>query len=90
MRKAKKNIRARNKCARIINRIDNTGKMRTETVNRDAESLTIAISTDPRSHASRLFIDDVDGTTVEFTGATARTLFRTLWKHYWYTDKSLV
>ena len=80
---------ATNKNAVIANRIDRTGKWRTETSRRDEGSLNAAISTDSNSNTTRLFLDFPDAS-VSMSGREARTLFRLLSSHYGYTNKSFV
>ncbi len=78
-----------NKNAHIVNRIDRTGKVRTETARRDNGQLDVAVSTDPRTGATRLFFDENgrEGNfggfaSLQLDGRQARTLFLTLQKHY--------
>ena len=78
-----------NKNAHIINRIDRTGKIRTETARRDSGEFDVAVSTNPRTGATRLFFDAEgrDGNfgglaTLTLNGRQARTLFLALQKHY--------
>lgn len=79
-----------NKNAIIRNRVDRTGKLRTETAGRDEDSIVAAISTSTRTNTTNLFIDDpMSGETVRLDGRLARTLFRLLASHYGYTNKSL-
>ena len=78
-----------NKNAHIINRVDRTGKVRTETTRRDANELDIAVSTDTSTEATRLFLD-AEGregnfggwATMSLNGRQARTLFLALQAHY--------
>lgn len=78
-----------NKNAHIINRVDRTGKVRTETVRRDPYEFDVAVSTNPRTGATRLFFDERgrEGNfggyaSFELDGRQARTLFIALQKHY--------
>jgi hypothetical protein len=78
-----------NKNARIVNRIDKTGKSRTETQGRDVGSVEMAVSTDVNCNSTNLFIDfPYDGGTARLNGHEARTLYRLLRKHYGKTGKS--
>lgn len=86
-----------NKNARIVSRRARGGSLRTETMGRDS-GVDVAVVTDVRSEATRLFIDlegRSDGSfngqapSLELTGREARTLFRVLASHFNYTDKSL-
>lgn len=78
-----------NKNAHIISRVDRTGKIRTETVRRDANEFDVAVSTNPRTGATRVFFDS-EGREGNFgglasltlNGRQARTLFLALQKHY--------
>lgn len=86
---------SQNKNARIVSRIDRTGKSRTETQRRDEGSVRMAVSTDDRNDSTNLFIDfpsnDSDGVdTVRLNGHEARSLYRLLRKHYGYTSKSRI
>jgi hypothetical protein len=84
----KKNTVAQNRNASIRTREDRRGNSRTETFRRDEDSVSVAISTNPRNDSTRLFIDTADGQTYSFDGRTARTLYRTLQKHYQNTGKA--
>ena len=79
---------ATNKNARISSRLDRTGKLRTETTRRDNGELDVAISTNPRTGRTRVFVD-ADGrnnripfASLELNGHQARTLFIALEKHF--------
>lgn len=84
-----------NRNSRIVSRIDRTGKVRTETTNRDGGTLDIAVSTDTRTNTTRVFFD-AEGREGNFggradlslTGSEARTLYRTLQRHFEATGKS--
>lgn len=77
-----------NRNARIVTRIDKTGKLRTETQRRDANTTLMAVSTDQRSDSTNLFIDFDSGESVRFSGREARSLYRLLRKHYGKAGKS--
>jgi hypothetical protein len=77
-----------NRNASIRTREDRRGKLRTETFRRSEDSINVAVSTDPSTDATMLFIDSPDGQTYRFDGRTARTLYRTLQKHYEFTGKA--
>ena len=84
---------SQNRNAVIRTRQDRTGKLRTETARRDDSTFTAAVSTNPKTDSTKLFIDfpnqgDSRGAAVEFTGSEARTLYRLLQKHYRQADKS--
>lgn len=89
-----------NKNSRIQTRVDRTGKLRTETVRRDAGSFDVAISTDTRNNSTRVFIDSFGrsradgenffmGADLELSGHQARTLYRALKKHLKAQGKSV-
>jgi len=78
-----------NKNSHIITRTDRTGKVRTETTRRDRNRLDVAVSTDPKTGKTRVFLDSFgrDGhfgglATFELSGREARTLFIALQRHY--------
>lgn len=85
---AKKNMISQNRSASIRTREDRRGNLRTETFRRDEDTVAVAISTNPRNDATRLFVDTPEGETYSFDGRTARTLYRALQKHYAFTGKS--
>lgn len=88
MRKNRKTI-GQNRNATIRTREDRTGKLRTETFRRDSDSITAAMSTNPKTDSSTLFIDIPNSPeTVRLDGRQARTLYRLLQKHYRNSDKS--
>lgn len=86
MSNRRKNYQNRN--ASIRSRADQNGNIRTETFRRDDSSISLAISTDPRSDSTQVSIDTPFGSSYRFDGRTARTLYRALQKHYQVTDKS--
>jgi hypothetical protein len=67
---------------------DNNGELRTETYNRDEGTASFAITTNPASKASSLYIELPD-TSIRLSGSEARTLYRLLNKHYTVTGKSV-
>lgn len=71
-----------NRNSRLNTRIDRTGKLRTETVSRDDNTIRAAISTHRKNNSSNLYVDFPTGQTVRITGREARTLYRLLDKHY--------
>jgi hypothetical protein len=78
-----------NRNAVIRTREDRTGKTRTETARRDDSTISVAISTNPKTDSTRMFVDFPNrGGAVEFSGSEARTLYRLLQKHYSETGKS--
>jgi hypothetical protein len=80
-----------NKNARIESRVCRNGKLRTETARRDDGVWNAAVTTDPQTNATNLFLDLEDGTTVKLSGREARTLYLLLSKHYDYrATKTLV
>lgn len=82
----------RNRNSRINSRVDRTGKIRTETVNRDWDTIKAAVSTHPRKKSTNLYVDFPIGETIRsvaFSGSEARTLYRLLQKHFDVTNKSL-
>lgn len=83
---------AQNRNARIASRLSKGSKLRTETRGRD-DGITMAVTTDKRSHNTQLFIDfdggnANGGSTIRLDGRKARTLFRLLSTHYGYAGKS--
>jgi hypothetical protein len=76
-----------NRHAEIRSRIDRTGKLRTETIRRDEDQMTVAISTDTTLNSTNLYVDFPDGGLFKADGRTARTLYRALQKHYQATNK---
>lgn len=85
---SKKNNAISNKNASIRTRHDSKGNSRTETFGRDRDSINVAVSTNPTTEATKLFIDTPEGISYSFDGRTARTLYRALQKHYQFTGKS--
>ena len=80
---------AQNRNAVIRTREDRTGKTRTETARRDDSTISVAISTNPKTDSTRMFVDFPNrGGVVEFSGSEDRTLYRLLQKHYSETGKS--
>ena len=89
--KTRKNSKfvSQNRNAVIRTREDRTGKTRTETARRDDTAMSVALSTNPKTDSTRMFVDfPNDGSAVEFSGSEARTLYRLLQKHYSQTGKS--
>lgn len=84
----KKNVVNQNRSASIRTRKDSRGKLRTETFRRDSQSINIAVSTNPTTNATMLYIDTPEGDTYRFDGRTIRTLYRALQKHYQFTRKT--
>jgi hypothetical protein len=86
----RRNLRTpvQNRNATIRTRETRNGKLRTETFRRDDDSISVAVSTDPKSDSTSLFVDFPDASTVRFDGRQARTLYRILQKHYQNTNKS--
>lgn len=81
-----------NKNSHIVSRIDRRGNLRTETSRRDPGTLDVAVSTDPRSNSTRVYID-VEGRSnafgcadLELSGHQALTLYRTLARHFQNTN----
>ena len=87
-RRKNRSTQSTNHNATITSRIDRTGKFRTETSRRDEGSVTIAVSTNPKSDATTLFVDAPNGDTFRFDGRIARTLYRALQKHYMFAGKA--
>ncbi len=83
---SRKNV-TQNRQAIIVTREDRNGKLRTETSRRDENTTSFAVSTNPTSNSTALFIDTVDGG-ISMSGSEARTLYRLLRKHYKYTGKA--
>lgn len=85
---AKRNNVPQNRSASIRSREDRRGKLRTETFRRDEDTVQVAVSTDPEVNATMLYVDTPTGDTFSFDGRTARTIYRALQKHYFYTGKT--
>jgi len=85
---ANKNYIPTNRSASIRTREDSRGKLRTETFRRDEDTVSVAVSTNPRTDATNLYIDSAAGDCLSFDGRTARTVYRALQKHYQFTQKS--
>lgn len=85
---SKKNTIAQNRNASIRSREDRRGNLRTETFRRDEETASVAVSTNPRNASTRVFIDTPEGETYSFDGRMARTIYRTLQKHYQFAGKA--
>jgi len=77
---SKKNSINRN--ATIRTRTDRRGNLRTETFRRDEDTMKVAVSTNPKSNSTVLFVDAPDGDVFRFDGRAARTIYRALQKHY--------
>ena len=77
-----------NKSARIVSRISKNGKLRTETALRDEGTTNVAMTTDEKTNATKLFLDLDDGSTVSLSGREARTLYRVMRRHYRFANKS--
>lgn len=78
-----------NRNAIIRTREDRTGKLRTETFRRDNDSIVAAVSTNPKTDSTSLFIDLPNSAeTIRMDGRQARTLYRLLQKHYRNSDKT--
>lgn len=78
-----------NRNARIASRTDRKGKMRTETVDRDRDSVKMAATFDPRTNSTNVFIDyPYSDDKVSLDGRQARSLFRLLKKHYSATGRA--
>jgi hypothetical protein len=77
-----------NRNATIRSREDRRGNLRTETIRRDDDSFTAAVSTNPKNDSTSLFVDFPDQSYVKFDGRQARTLYRLLQKHYRSASKS--
>jgi hypothetical protein len=84
----RKNQVTQNRSATIRTREDRRGNMRTETFRRDEDTVSVAVSTNPKNDSTRLFIDTPEGQSYSFDGRTARTLYRALQKHYQQTNKT--
>jgi hypothetical protein len=84
---ARKNYVPSNRNAVIRSREDRTGKTRTETHRRDS-GVDVAISTNPKTNSTNLFVDLPDGNTFVADGRTARTIYRVLQAHYSATGKT--
>lgn len=82
---------AQNRNSRIRQRITRNFRRRTETVNRDADSIRVAAST-TSSDNTNVYIDfpseDGDKLYVVLSGAEARTVYNVLRKHYMMLNKS--
>ena len=88
MTKNKKNTVNQNRSASIRTREDRSGNLRTETFRRDDNATNVAVSTNPSTDSTVLYVDSSDGASYRFDGRTARTIYRTLQKHYRSADKT--
>lgn len=88
MAKKKNHVVPQNRSASIRTREDRRGNMRTETFRRDDDTVSVAVSTNPRNESTRLFIDTPEGQSYSFDGRTARTVYRALQKHYRETNRT--
>jgi len=77
-----------NRNASIRTRTDRRGNLRTETFRRDEDTMKVAVSTNPKSNSTVLFVDAPDGDVFRFDGRAARTIYRALQKHYESTGTS--
>ncbi len=82
-----KKVQTANHNSTIVTRQDRTGKFRTETTRRDS-GITVAVSTNPQSDSTMLYVDAPNGESFRFDGREARTIYRALQKHYRFTEKS--
>jgi hypothetical protein len=85
--KENKHMSYRNRHAKIRVRQDRTGKFRTETAGRDGFSSKFAMTTDPNTNTTSLFLDLSGCDPICMTGTEARTLYQLLHKHYVFTGK---
>ena len=76
-----------NKNAHIETRRDQRGNIRTETTRRD-DTMSVAVSTNPETGATRFFVDADGEPLLQLTGAEARTVYRVLQKHFQNAGKS--
>lgn len=74
------NFQNRNASIRTLQTDDN--EVRTETFRRDEGTVNVSVTTDRNSNSTKLFIGASEGAAVSFDGRTARTIYRTLQKHY--------
>lgn len=80
---SKKNSKSvTNRHAIIRTRTDRRGNLRTETARRDEGTVAVAVSTNPKSNSTVMFVDSPEGDAFRFDGRTARTIYRALQKHY--------
>jgi len=84
---ARKTYVPQNRNAVIRTREDRTGKTRTETFGRDA-GVDVAVTTNTTTNTTNLFVDLPNGDVFAADGATARTIYRVLQKHYSASGKS--
>ena len=77
-----------NRNATIKVREDKNGKVRTETRNRDAGTTQFAVSTNPKTNSTSLYVD-LPHDSFSLSGSEARTLYRLLQKHYSSIGKSV-
>lgn len=82
------NNAVQNRNASIRTRMTRNGKLRTETYRRDENTFAVAVNTLPDDNSTLLSINSPDGSIYRFDGRTARTIYRTLQKHYQVQDKT--
>ena len=87
VRKNSKRPASKNRNASIRSRVDRNGKLRTETFRRDEGSIQVSVSTNERTNTTRLYVNSPDGSVYRFSGRDARTIYRTLQKHFQNTGK---
>lgn len=90
MVKGKKSRRLSNRNARIVSRINTANTVVTKTTNRDRGLDLVEVSTKLGGNgASRLFIRGASGEYIALDGSEARTVYRTLQRHFLSTFRAL-
>lgn len=90
MTKRKKSRKLSNRNARIVSRVNTVNTIVTKTTNRDYGSAVVEVSSERGGNgASRLFIRERSGEYIVLDGNEARTVYRTLQRHFLSTFRAL-
>lgn len=90
MTKGKRSRKLSNRNARIVSRTNSARTVVTKTSNRDRGSAIVEVTSKLGGNgASRLFIRAAQGDYIALDGSEARTVYRTLQRHFDATFRSL-